>query len=167
MMSYIDLIVNGKTDFTEYDLVILQKSIQIYQSKIEKKENIILHFGENPEKEKLSKEYTDTMVEPGDNFPYVNLLLKFDPIEALNNLMEIHNIDKKGLMKILKLKDSTITKYLSKKSKMSNKTILKLSDYFKVDILVFNRDYELVNKESVGKKEKVKIKPEKKDIKFF
>ena len=67
-----------------------------------------------------------------------------DPVEILKALMEENGLKAKDLTEILGLSKETISKILNYHKGMSEETIRKLSQHFKLSQDIFNRPYTLV-----------------------
>lgn len=70
---------------------------------------------------------------------------EMDPIQFLKFLMEDNGLLAKDLQEIIGLSKGTISKILNYHSGLSKESIRLLSDHFKVDQSVFNKQYRLAD----------------------
>jgi len=66
-----------------------------------------------------------------------------DPVQLILFLMENHNLDRNRMMEILDINKSTLSKILNYKKGLSKEVIRKLSAHFKISQEAFNKPYPI------------------------
>ena len=122
----------------KYTIIKDEEQYYKYCNKLE----ILININSNQDEIEL----LELLIEKWDNEN--NSFTDLDPVELLTSMMNEHNMKAIDLVDLLSLSKGTISKMLNYHKGISKESIRKLSDYFKVSQDMFNRPYQLVNRET-------------------